>query len=99
LIAKSDHAVSPEFKAELKQALQDLRRMSDNDWHPKSNGQVLDLVHPSLFPLVYGRSRILEDGAEMTLDNCLSFCGQGTTSQTQQPPISTAQTTWGTPEI
>lgn len=25
-------------------------------WHPRSNGQVLDLVHPSLYPIVYGRT-------------------------------------------
>ncbi|KAM0753171.1 hypothetical protein T439DRAFT_323804 [Meredithblackwellia eburnea MCA 4105] len=27
------------------------------DWHPGSNNQVLDLVHPSLFPIVYGKTR------------------------------------------
>lgn len=26
------------------------------DWHPGSNNQVLNLVHPSLYPLVYGRT-------------------------------------------
>ncbi|KAF8593630.1 hypothetical protein BDV93DRAFT_584336, partial [Ceratobasidium sp. AG-I] len=29
---------------------------SEKDWHPRSNGQVLDLVHPSLYPVVYGRT-------------------------------------------
>ncbi|KDN35321.1 hypothetical protein RSAG8_11655, partial [Rhizoctonia solani AG-8 WAC10335] len=29
---------------------------SERDWHPRSNGQVLDLVHPSLYPIVYGRT-------------------------------------------
>ncbi|CEL56861.1 hypothetical protein RSOLAG1IB_08139 [Rhizoctonia solani AG-1 IB] len=29
---------------------------ADKDWHPRSNGQVLDLVHPSLYPIVYGRT-------------------------------------------
>lgn len=28
----------------------------EKDWHPGSNGQVLDLVHPSLYPLVYRRT-------------------------------------------
>ena len=32
------------------------------DWHPGSDEKVLDLVHPSLFPLVYGRSRVLPEG-------------------------------------
>lgn len=29
---------------------------AEKDWHPRSSGLVLDLVHPSLYPLVYGRS-------------------------------------------
>ncbi|CAE6521604.1 unnamed protein product [Rhizoctonia solani] len=29
---------------------------SEKDWHPRSNGQVLDLVHPSLYPIVYNRT-------------------------------------------
>ncbi|CAE6479346.1 unnamed protein product [Rhizoctonia solani] len=29
---------------------------SEKDWHPRSNGQVLDLVHPSLYPIVYGHT-------------------------------------------
>jgi len=28
----------------------------EKDWHPGSNGLVLDLVHPSLYPVVYGRT-------------------------------------------
>ncbi|KAJ7062903.1 hypothetical protein C8F01DRAFT_985972, partial [Mycena amicta] len=28
----------------------------EKDWHPGSNGQVLDLVHPSLYPIMYGRT-------------------------------------------
>ncbi|CAE6440372.1 unnamed protein product [Rhizoctonia solani] len=28
----------------------------EKDWHPYSNNQVLNLVHPSLYPLVYGRT-------------------------------------------
>ena len=30
------------------------------DWHPRSNGLVLDLVHPSLYPLVYGRTHEID---------------------------------------
>jgi hypothetical protein len=29
---------------------------SERDWHPGSDGLVLALVHPSLFPIVYGRT-------------------------------------------
>jgi len=37
------------------------------DWHPGSNQQVLDLVHPSLFPLIYGRSISTDDGQTIQL--------------------------------
>lgn len=29
------------------------------DWHPRCDQQVLGRVHPSIYPLVYGQSRIL----------------------------------------
>ena len=29
---------------------------TEKDWHPGSDGLVLDLVHPSLYPIVYGRT-------------------------------------------
>ena len=29
---------------------------SEKDWHPGYDGLVLDLVHPSLYPIVYGRT-------------------------------------------
>ncbi|KAF7301061.1 hypothetical protein MIND_00670000 [Mycena indigotica] len=29
---------------------------SEKDWHPGSHDQVLDLVHPSLYPIMYGRT-------------------------------------------
>ncbi|OMJ13191.1 hypothetical protein AYI69_g9098 [Smittium culicis] len=34
------------------------------DWHPGSNKQVLDLVHPSLFPVVFGETRAITDNVE-----------------------------------
>lgn len=56
---KSDTAVSSELKAALRTAAAPLEDIPDRlkDWRPGSNGKVLDLVHPSLFPLLYGRSK------------------------------------------
>lgn len=28
----------------------------EKDWHPRSDNQVLDLIHPSLYPIVYNRT-------------------------------------------
>ncbi|KAJ2448601.1 hypothetical protein GGF42_005050, partial [Coemansia sp. RSA 2424] len=33
----------------------------DKDFHPNSNDQVLNLIHPSLFPLIYNRSSVLSE--------------------------------------
>lgn len=51
-----------------------------HDWHPGSDGKVLDLVHPSLYPLVYGRTRILRHST-VKLDDAIQKCGEGEIAQ------------------
>ena len=48
----------------LSQAVHPLQNIPalHKDWHPSSDGLVLDLVHPSLFPLKYGKTKILPQG-------------------------------------
>ncbi|KAF3047778.1 hypothetical protein E8E12_011658 [Didymella heteroderae] len=77
-VLKSDAAIPLDLKEALRKAVAPLEEVpeSQKDWHPGSNGTVLDLVHPSLFPLVYGRTRILPDST-MTLDDSLSSIGKG----------------------
>ncbi|OJD28634.1 uncharacterized protein BKCO1_1320004 [Diplodia corticola] len=81
-VAKSDVIIPAGLRHELVQAVAELLEdvpESKKDWHPGSDGQVLDLVHPSLFPFVYGRSRILGDGRTLGLDDCLAAAGGGET--------------------
>ncbi|KAH8824007.1 hypothetical protein DL96DRAFT_1616083 [Flagelloscypha sp. PMI_526] len=40
----------------------------EKDWHPGSNNQVLDLVHPSLYPIVYGRTYARRDGKSQIIE-------------------------------
>ncbi|KAI4729148.1 hypothetical protein E4T49_03003 [Aureobasidium sp. EXF-10728] len=77
-VVKSDSIISGELKEELKKAIAPLEEVPADakDWHPGSNEQVLDLVHPSLFPLIYGRSRILPDST-MGLEDCIQNSGKG----------------------
>ncbi|TFK36202.1 hypothetical protein BDQ12DRAFT_725247 [Crucibulum laeve] len=65
-------------KEALKTAVAPLENVPERekDWHPGSGERVLDLVHPSLFPLVYGRSRILKESVT-SLDDCIERCGEG----------------------
>ncbi|MFG2997454.1 DUF4246 domain-containing protein [Streptomyces sp. NPDC048340] len=51
---QSDTLVDDELRSRLREAVQVLEQVpaAELDWHPGSDGQVLDLVHPSLFCLV-----------------------------------------------
>lgn len=75
-VVKSDSIIPTQLKEALKAAVKPLEDVpeKDRDWHPGSNGQVLDLVFPSLFPLMYGRSKIIPEG-ELGLADALSFTG------------------------
>ncbi|MFE1440560.1 DUF4246 domain-containing protein [Streptomyces sp. NPDC058739] len=55
---QSDTLVDDKLRARLREAVRVLEEVPevDLDWHPGSDGQVLDLVHPSLFCLVNGVS-------------------------------------------
>ncbi|KAJ6558211.1 hypothetical protein B0H19DRAFT_1150388 [Mycena capillaripes] len=54
----SDRMISDDVTERLKVAASALENVpeAEKDWHPGSNGQVLDLVHPSLYCLVYDRT-------------------------------------------
>ena len=77
-VLKSDKAIPARLKENLKQAVARLEDISDKekDWRPDSDNSVLDLVHPSLFPLVYGQSRVLVSST-VNLENCLQNAGGG----------------------
>ncbi|MFE3631512.1 DUF4246 domain-containing protein [Streptomyces goshikiensis] len=51
---QSDALVDDELRSRLREAVRVLEQVpeAERDWHPGSDGQVLDLVHPSLFCLV-----------------------------------------------
>ncbi|MGW0719184.1 DUF4246 domain-containing protein [Streptomyces sp. NPDC002778] len=55
---QSDTLVDDELRSRLREAVSVLEEVpeAEKDWHPGSDGQVLDLVHPSLFCLVRGVS-------------------------------------------
>ncbi|MFF4322633.1 DUF4246 domain-containing protein [Streptomyces sp. NPDC001568] len=51
---QSDTLIDEKLGSRLREAVQVLEQVpeAEKDWHPGSDGQVLDLVHPSLFCLV-----------------------------------------------
>ncbi|KAI6866987.1 hypothetical protein KC338_g694 [Hortaea werneckii] len=75
-VYKSDTLIPEAVKDALRLAAKPLEDVNDPDWHPGSNGTVLDLVHPSFFPLLYGRSRMLL-GETVPLKRCVEYTGKG----------------------
>lgn len=75
-VVKSDTAISAELQQALQVAVRPLEHIPEaqKDYHPGSDNKVVDLVHPSLFPVVYGRTRILPDKV-IGLDDCLHNVG------------------------
>jgi hypothetical protein len=57
-VAKSDTLVTTELHEALRAAFDKLKvdQEASPDWHPSSNEMVQDLLHPSMYPLVYGRT-------------------------------------------
>ena len=55
---RSDFLVPGDLRGQLVAAVSPLANVPDaeKDWHPRSDNQVLDLVHPSLYPIVYNRT-------------------------------------------
>ncbi|KAK8004506.1 hypothetical protein PG989_004225 [Apiospora arundinis] len=86
-VVKSDCVVPVKLQQALLSAVRPLEDVPDNqkDWHPGSDEQVLDLVHPSLFPLVYGLSRVLPTG-KVPLDGCAKYTGRGETIVRDESP-------------
>ncbi|KAF2113135.1 hypothetical protein BDV96DRAFT_664034 [Lophiotrema nucula] len=77
-VLKADGIIPYDVKQSLKDAVALLEEVPEpqKDWHLGLDGKVLDLVYPSLYLLVYGRSRILLD-LVIILENCTSSIGKG----------------------
>ncbi|EKJ69289.1 hypothetical protein FPSE_10542 [Fusarium pseudograminearum CS3096] len=72
-VVKADGYIDESLRQSLQAAFTKLKleQKDDPDWHPNSNEMVQNLVHPSLYPLVYGRSRVFRQevvGVEDAID-------------------------------
>lgn len=94
--AKSDTLIDDFLRSELCEAVKPLLEREERDWHPSSHDQVLNLVHPSLFPLVYGRTLVTESGI-VGLDNFVEVFGKGKVLQPDQKVSSRGNSDYGNP--
>ena len=55
---RSDSLIPSDLRDELIAAVSPLENVPDEekDWHPRSDNQVFNLIHPSLYPVVYNRT-------------------------------------------
>lgn len=61
-VLKSDHTLVPkQLHERLVAAFAELRaaQAANVDWHPRTDDKVQDLVHPSMYPFVYGQESLL----------------------------------------
>ncbi len=94
-VVKADNCIPIDLKNALRAAVAVLEDIPQRkkDWHPGSDETVLDLVHPSLYPLTYGLTRILPDGI-VDLETCITKSGHGETIPVP-PEIETVPTYQG----
>lgn len=85
-VIKSDSLVPESLRNALRSAVTKLENVpdEDKDWHPGSTRKVLDLVHPSLWPFIYGRTPVLLD-KRINTTNALNHCGVGTIPTAPKP--------------
>jgi hypothetical protein len=78
-VVKSDVLVGDELREALRKDFQRLHtdQADSPDWHPRSGNMVQDLVHPSMYPLVYGRTRVLQDEIVGVADCIGKWAGKG----------------------
>ncbi|SGZ50035.1 CIC11C00000005104 [Sungouiella intermedia] len=61
-IVFSDGAIDDKTAKSLASGVAEFEKVTPKDYHPGSDNLVVDLVHPSLFHLEYGRTKALNDG-------------------------------------
>lgn len=86
-VCKSDSLVSSALKAELRLATEPLRRQYEAQLGDRR--QIVDIVDPSLFLCIYGKTPVLTDGRLVGRGNCVESCGDK--SAITIPPPSAKQ--------
>ncbi|KAK7745088.1 hypothetical protein SLS53_003323 [Cytospora paraplurivora] len=101
-VVKSDILVKEDLRESLIKAFQKLQddQASSPDWHPGTNDMVLDLVHPSMYPLIYGQSKVLKDELVGVSDSIEKWAGKGEVIAKDETPVQNPGfgIGWGVPQ-
>ncbi|KAL0936091.1 uncharacterized protein CTRU02_208306 [Colletotrichum truncatum] len=78
-VVKSDSVVDESLQQELRAAFTKLLDAQKDcpDFHPGTDGKVRNLVHPSLYPLVYGKTRVFQEEVVGVEDAIDTWAGKG----------------------
>ncbi|PGH14080.1 hypothetical protein AJ80_06084 [Polytolypa hystricis UAMH7299] len=92
-VVKSDTVVTSQLQKDLRTAFDQLRvdQASDVDWHPRSGEMVQDLVHPSMYPFIYGKSNFLQEEVVGVSDAVEVWAGKGETAPEQDDIVDPNQ--------
>lgn len=85
-VIKSDVFISDELQEALRKAFKRLQqdRRDEPDWHLGSR----DMVHPSMYPLVYGQTRVFKDEVVGVTGAISQWAGKGDTVPKQEAPAA-----------
>jgi hypothetical protein len=88
-VVKSDSIVLDSLHKSLLGSFETLKADQANapDWHPNSDDKVQNLVHPSLFPLVYNRTRAFQDDVVGVGDAIDEWSGKGEVVVGEKPLV------------
>ncbi|KAI0453530.1 hypothetical protein F5B21DRAFT_479023 [Xylaria acuta] len=80
VIAKSDGFIPPTVNNALRKAFERLKKdqAGSPDWHPGTDEKVLNLVHPSMYPLVFESTKLFRDEVVGVADAVTKWAGKGT---------------------
>ncbi|KAE8144643.1 hypothetical protein BDV25DRAFT_171273 [Aspergillus avenaceus] len=78
-VCKSDSIIPSSLGLKMQQFVYDLLDECGNrkDWDPTSSKQIWNMIDPSLFPLIYGQTRVLVNGGSVPLEQTVKTYGQG----------------------
>eukprot|EP01080_Neovahlkampfia_damariscottae_P002142 gene2142-2008_t len=78
-VYQTDGLIPDKLTDEFKKNVKKLENVPEDqlDWHPGSEKQVLDLVHPSLYPLVYRKSLGTNEFIDQTKTPMYQWIGKG----------------------
>ncbi|KAI0546140.1 hypothetical protein F4679DRAFT_558597 [Xylaria curta] len=79
-VAKSDNFITPTVTTTLRNAFERLKKDQQDfpDWHPGTDEKVLNLVHPSMYPLVFESTKCFRGEVVGVADAVAKWAGKGT---------------------